>query len=486
MPCLSHLHNINDGFYAVLTRTGNAPIMSKPGRPTFQINGELLRALRVRAGLSQRRMTAEVYTFRGKLCGGQETTAAQERHYQRVEQLGKTSPELAGAIAGVLAERLGEQPQRLLQTLRGEATPDPGDPVPRIRAQLARQHASGTNTRLEALLESEADVEQALNTLAQDVAHQLEVAYLPHDPERLADLAALTGCEMQDLCAPINLVGYWLVVSHMGIWRSAMIHLGLVDAIAQIKEEITRWFHPSESRPSRGYRGTARLRMSEDGSWLRVRLEHSPSHSLSHSFSLVRCAPSAVGLSWVKPDLWDRFWIEQFESWTFTQANFVKPLEGESIRPTDLTRLRLAIRLVTDTVPATDVARRQRIVHVHRGSIADVHPSTMESAMRDWSAYAEIIKALAAGLREVLKGLLPARSHQEWTIGAQSDGIRLGDAMGRDGEHYMIELTEQVSDEELRKAPWSLESKCQIIAALRPDLPNVREVSRPSVRNANC
>ena len=459
--------------------------MSKPGRPTFQINGELLRALRVRAGFSQRRMTAEVYTLRGKLCGGQETTAAQERHYQRVEQLGKTSPELAGAIAGVLAERLGEQPQRLLQTLRGEATPDPGDPVPRIRAQLARQHASGTNTRLEALLESEADVEQALNTLAQDVAHQLEVAYLPHDPERLADLAALTGWDMQDLGGPISLVGYWLVVSHMCDWRSATIHLGLVDAIGQIKEEITRWLRPSESRPSRGYRDTARLRMSLDGAWLRVRLEHSASHSLSHSFSLVRCAPSSVGLNWVKPDLWDQFWIEQFESWAFTQANFVKPLESESVQPNDLTRLRLAIRLVTNTDPATDVTKQQQIVHVHRGSLADVPPSIIESAMRNWSAYAEVIKALADGLRDALKGLLLARPHQEWTISAQSDGIRIGDSKGRDGEHYMIELIEQLPDEELRKAPWSLESKCELIDALRPDLPHGGEVSRPSVRSAS-
>lgn len=432
--------------------------MSKPGRPTFKIYPERLRALRQEAHLKQQSLADAVYVRLGKGSDSQSRLTS----YQRIEKTGNTSREFAAQVAEVLAIPLGKDPKTILGLLTGATPEAPNDRKEEIETQLRKQLTAGGNVPLRQALEHLSDTENPVRELAMQIAIQLEGAHLTERQDELAHLAELTGWSMEELLRPTSSHGYWLLSAHAAGFRQTEIIYGISGVLYEIQKEGEDWLN-------RLNESDARVTFIEEAPWVRVLLEHPRIPAFTRSFSFVRCTPTDSGLLWVKPTWLDHHWIRGLQGWAFTHANFVNGFKLEDRRPQDLRKLRLVFAQITvpeqfETVNFEEHPWLQT-VFTHKGDLDELPQEILDKFAREGSSHDLITNWLCAGLWEALEPRLSEMPVDWWRIRRVSGrinfelhmNVRIALQRGlklHDGLRYVVYLAEELASGELRPAPW--------------------------------
>jgi transcriptional regulator with XRE-family HTH domain len=455
--------------------------MTKAGRPTFNIKPDRLRALRKQAGMTQKALAEPVFSV-ATLKSVVSDPRTPTNTYQRIERTGKTSEKAARRIAEVLAQALKQDPDKTFAALCGGQPEPPPDRIDEIEKQLRAQLEGGVNASLEQALQRHNDADSPVRELAQSISTRLEVAQLEQRSDELKLLTALTGWTADELQRPTSQQGYWLLVTNTYGHRETQIVLGVSEVLYQIRTRGGEWLDAiSES--------DARVELTEDAPWLRVRLMR-PRHSMFYQeFSFVRCAPSATGLQWVKPTEWDRWMINgEFASglkdWAFQHANFVKGFQAEDKWPRELGCLRMLVQQWVKPVnpDSAEDSDRWKNVAAHKGCL-DEYPETIRDNFRaEGQEHYLVTNWLASGLwDDVLAPLLSPIPADWWCIEAWGAGVQIRTevvsisraaryGLGPDGLTYHIHLAEELPSGELRAAPWRQRCVNELVERLQKDL----------------
>lgn len=452
--------------------------MTKTGRPSFSIRPDRLKALREQAGLTQMALALQVFGV--KKPGEKSDPRTVANIYQRVETTGKTSKQAARNIAEVLAQKLGQDPEKTLASLCGGAPEAPPDRVKEIENRLREQHLSGGNPALQLALQRQRQSDQpdednvCIEELARRIAFQLETAQLEQRREELAKLAELTGWTVDELLRPNSLHGHWLLntntlVQRETATRETEILLGVSEVVSKIQKAGTEWFGERAQMD-------ASIELTEDAPWFRVTLSR-PNWPFRKEFSFVRCAPSATGLLWTKPTEWDRWTLDSefggLLNWAFGEANFVKGLKADEQWPGDLGRLRLWVRqeVIPENEETADGKDWWRSVAVHKGCLGeepDYQSERRDRFREEGNEHALVTNWLASGLwDDVLEPLLAPFPADWWVIETSGPNIRVRTKpfgwyerslypLEPRGRSYFIRLVEETDLGELRSAPWRL------------------------------
>ncbi len=476
--------------------------MTKTGRPSFSIRPDRLKALRVQAGLSQKALAWPVFgveTLDAKVSDPR--TAANS--YQRVERTGKTSKQAARKIAEVLAQKLGQDPEKTLAFLCGGAVEAPPDRVQEIEKRLREQFRLGSNKALTSELQryhqgdqpDEDDV--CIEELARRIAFLLETAQLEQRRDELATLAELTGWTVDELLRPNSLHGHWLLntntlVQRETATRETEILLGVSDVLRRIEKHGTEWL-------SKRNESDACVELSEEAPWFRVTLSL-PSWPFRQEFSFVRCAPSSTGLQWVNPSEWDRSMLLGDEwsdsalvEWAFQHANVVKGFKAEEQWPFDFGRLRFQVRerIKPENWATAEDKDWWQSIAVHKGCLDEEPEHEAEIRIdrrQQGTEHAFVTNRLAWALwDDVLLPLLSPTPVHWWEIEAWGSGIRVRTknflpihetsryGLDDSGRTYGIRLVEETESGELRRAPWRLKDVQELAERLQKDLKACQE-----------
>lgn len=475
--------------------------MTKTGRPSFSIRPDRLKALREQAGLTQKALAWPVFGVETPAGKSDPRTAANS--YQRVESTGKTSQQAARKMAEVLAQKLGQDPERTLALLCGGAPEAPPDRVKEIEKRLHEQIRSGGNTALILALQQSRQSDQpdeddiCIEELARRIAFQLETVQLEQRSEELAKLAELTGWTVEELLRPNSLHGHWLLntstlVLRETATRESEILLGVSDVLRHIEKHGTEWL-------SKRNESDACVELREDAPWFRVTLS-SPNWPVRQEFSFVRCAPIDTGLQWVKPSEWDRSKLHGDEwrgsellEWAFQHANFVKGFKAEEQWPSDLGRLRFQVqqRIKPENWATAEDKDWWQSNAVHKGCLDEdpEYEADLRAIRREaGTEHACVTNWLERGTwDDVLVPLLSPVPADWWEIEAWDSGIRVRtknflpiremprygvDEMGRT---YVIRLVEETDSGELRSAPWRQKDVQALAERLQKDLKACQE-----------
>lgn len=455
--------------------------MKKNGRPSgISIKKERLLELRKEAGLTQEAMGE--FVVRGKFS----TAATKSRSYQRIEREGLTSKTTVENLAKGLAEKLHRDASKLLDLLCGGQPEPPPDRIDEIEKQLRGQLDAGDPPLLQQALEPHRDADNPIRELAENLSFRLEVAQLEQRSDELKQLAALTGWTDEELQRPTSQQGYWLLTTNTYGHRETQIVLGVSAVRYQVMTEGGKWLD-ALSEPD------ARVALSEDAPWLRVRLQHPRQPMLYREFSFVRCAPSATGLQWVKPTEWDRWWLDELRGWAFQHANFVKGFKAEDVWPRDLGRLRLQVRqwVKPENPNTAEDNDRLKSIAVHKGCLGEDEAFQDERRERfraEGEEHSLVTNWLASGLwDEVLLPLLSPIPADWWCLEARGSGVRISTknllsfremsryALEPEGRTYLIRLVEETEAGDLRAAPWRQRCIQVLVDRLRKDLERCKE-----------
>lgn len=470
--------------------------MTKTGRPSFSIRPDRLKALRVQAGLTQKALAWPVFgveTLDARVSDPR--TAANS--YQRVETTGKTSKQAARKIAEVLAQKLGQDPERTLASLCGGAPEAPPDRVQEIENRLREQFRSGSNKALTSELQRYRQGDQpdeddvCIEELARRIAFQLETAQLEQRREKLAKLAELTGWTVDELLRPNSLHGHWLLITNTDGYRETQILLGVSELLRQLETEGAKWL-------GMGSESDSRVQLSEDAPWFRVTLSR-PHQRFPKEFSFVRCSPSATGLQWVKPSEWDRWTLhgDQWRAsalvnWAFQHASFVKGFKADDMWPSDVRRLRLLVQqwVKPENPESAEDKDWWRTVAIHKGWLDEdpVFQSERRERFRaEGQEHTAVTNWLASGLwGDVLAPLLSPIPAAWWHMESWGFGVRIrtemitlsqaaGYGLENEGRAYTIRLVEERGPGELCPAPWRQADVQALAERLRKDLEACQE-----------
>lgn len=405
------------------------------GRPSFKIDHERLRDLRKDKGLTQAGLASELC----KRMGLEQDEDSRTVSYRRIEAFGKTSRKRAEVIAQILDVTLAE--------LEGIVPPDTTWRYEnRIRDLLAEQLRQENVALKSALDEAGWDgSEDALASMARNVARRIEAAQLARNPGELAELSQLTGLSEGEILEPAHVDGHWLVVASGPIYTRTELVLGTAGVMTLIPEIVGKLLDDFGS--------DGRIRMHRAPPWYRLEID-----PLCGRFTtwidFVRCLPDARGLRWLKPGWRDVFLLEEpLLTWARSAANFVTGFDG-SPTPGDVRRLRLQ---VTEYNGEPGERISEQIV---AGALEDVPDERLAAEQEVGRSHLVATCTLETALQEILKSHLSADPRQCWEVTVTDDGCALylwptgGAPGGRYGLRYRIQLVEETAPGQFGAAPW--------------------------------
>lgn len=412
-------------------------------RPTFQIDKQRLRALRIEKYLTQLELATKA---KAALLGSEngQSNATLISGYQKIESTGKTSQKMATELAKILGVSV-----ELLQGIEQPEQPEPLDYLKRITSLLKVQIANKENLALQRTLARIADEvdDDPLPHLVKEISERIEAVQLGRNPLEINELVELTGLSESELLKPANVLGHWFVTvkSHLG--KKSYIFHDVFEVRHQIKKKIDE--HLSH------FPLDCSIEMRRDGSWFRMTIN---ARLLMH-IDFVRCHPDSKGLCWSQASWRDEFFLyDDFARWAYSAANFVTDFEGKQ-SPINLQRLRLIVtEEVTTSKVGSFVRSQQRMVI--SGRLDEIPESNKESSQREGCIHSLYESRLVADLRQALMPHLAEYPAECWKISAY-DGITISLTPPRtrgkivpDELRYRITLVEEVSPNEFVPSPW--------------------------------
>ena len=406
------------------------------GRPSFKIDHERLRELREDKGLTQAGLASELC----KRLGLEQDEDSRTVSYRRIEAQGRTSRKRAEAIANILGVTLAE--------LEGIVPPDTGIYEKRILDLLAeqlRQENVVLKSALDEACSEGPDSEDALASMARNVARRIEAAQLARNPGELAELSQITGLSEGEILEPAHVDGHWLVVASGPIYTRTELVLGTAGVMTLIPEIVGMLLEDFGS--------DGRIRMHRAPPWYRLEID-----PLCGRFTtwidFVRCLPDARGVRWLKPGWRDVFLLEEpLLTWARSAANFVTSFDG-SPTPGDVRRLRLQ---VTEYNGESGERISEQIVS---GALEEVPDERLAAEREVGKSHLVATWTLGAALQEILEPHLSAYPRQCWEVTVTDDGCALylwptgGAPGGRYGLRYRIQLVEETAPGLFGAAPW--------------------------------
>ena len=406
------------------------------GRPSFKIDHKRLRELREGKGLTQADVASELC----KRLGLKQNEDSRTVSYRRIEAQGRTSRKRAEAIAQILDVTLAE--------LEGIVPPDTWSYENRILDLLAeqlRQENVVLKSALDEACSEGPDSEDALASMARNVARRIEAAQLARNPGELAELSQLTGLSEGEILEPAHVDGHWLMVASGPIYTRTELVLGTAGVQALIHEVVDK--HLDD------FGGDGRIRMHRASPWYRLEID-----PLCGRFTtwidFVRCLPDARGLRWLKPGWRDVRLLEgPLLTWARSAANFVTGFDG-SPTPGDVRRLRLQ---VTEYSGEPGERISEQIV---AGALEEISDEKLATAQEEGNSHLVATWTLGTALQEILEPHLSAYPRQCWEVTVTDGGCALslwptaGAPGGPYGLRYRIQLVEETAHGQFGEAPW--------------------------------
>lgn len=405
------------------------------GRPSFKIDHERLRDLRKDKGLTQAGLASELC----KRMGLEQDEDSRTVSYRRIEAFGKTSRKRAEVIAQILDVTLAE--------LEGIVPPDTTWRYEnRIRDLLAEQLRQENVALKSALDEAGWDgSEDALASMARNVARRIEAAQLARNPGELAELSQLTGLSEGEILEPAHVDGHWLVVASGPIYTRTELVLGTAGVMTLIPEIVGKLLDDFGS--------DGRIRMHRAPPWYRLEID-----PLCGRFTtwidFVRCLPDARGLRWLEPGWRDVFLLEEpLLTWARSAANFVTGFDG-SPTPGDVRRLRLQVTEYNGE-PGERISKQ-----IVAGALEEISDEKLATAQEEGNSHLVATWTLGTALQEILEPHLSAYPRQCWEVTVTDGGCALslwptaGAPGGPYGLRYRIQLVEETAHGQFGEAPW--------------------------------
>lgn len=405
------------------------------GRPSFKIDHERLRDLRKDKGLTQAGLASELC----KRMGLEQDEDSRTVSYRRIEAFGKTSRKRAEVIAQILDVTLAE--------LEGIVPPDTTWRYEnRIRDLLAEQLRQENVALKSALDEAGWDgSEDALASMARNVARRIEAAQLARNPGELAELSQLTGLSEGEILEPAHVDGHWLVVASGPIYTRTELVLGTAGVMTLIPEIVGKLLEDFGS--------DGRIRMHRAPPWYRLEID-----PLCGRFTtwidFVRCLPDARGVRWLAPSWRDVRLLEgPLLTWARSAANFVTGFDG-SPTPGDVRRLRL--RVSEYNGESGERISKQIIA----GALEEIPGERLTAEQEVGRSHLVATWTLGTALQEILEPHLSAYPRQCWEVTVTDDGCALylwptgGALEGQYGLRYRIQLVEETAPGQFGPVPW--------------------------------
>lgn len=401
---------------------------------SFKIDRQRLRELREEKGLTQVTLARRVCDFLG-LEQDEETYAA---IYRRIEKRGSTSRERAEAIAKILNVPLEE--------LQGIAPPDPTIYEKRILELLNEQLRQG-NASLQSALDEERRLgpENALESMARDIAIRIEATQLARNPAELAELIQLTGLREDEILKPANVEGYWLVVTSGPVCTHTSIVRGAGGVMALIHEVV------GDSLDQWGSDG--QIRMHRASPWYRLEIDQLCGRYLTR-IDFVQSLPGANGLRWLNPSWRNVWWVEEpLLSWARSVSNFVTDFDG-SATPSSVRRLRLRVTEYNGKLAECTSVR------VIAGCLETISEERLDAYQAEGISHSAATSMLGNALREMLEPSLSDHPRRCWDVTQTGDGcaVYLWPKAGSEGIpyglRYQIQLVEELAPDRFRSVPW--------------------------------
>jgi len=434
-------------------------------RPSFKIDPVRLRSLREESKLTQLEVAKQADHIFRKSRKIQKPVDEMHvlRHYQRIEEKGKTSKVMADALAKVLGSTV-----EILQG--GDVPEDSADFVSRIEQQIREQKESGNNLALEKALDqhiktydSPIDEDDCIRDFAMDIGTQIEVAQIGQNSNEITRLAKLTGWSETQLRQPGGVHGHWLLLTSVHGSRETELVLGVTAVIHRIQETFEKWAKWNES--------DVRITLNRSLPWFHVDITHPLITHRRCKFSFVRCQPEVSGLKWVNPHWRDTFWLEEpLTEWAFSKTNLFTDFDGKS-RPDDVRQLRFRVQ------ERDSKGVFQRVAY-SKGYLDELSEEIFQNFKADGNSHALVINWLAGGLARSLAPHLTAYPPECWTIRAGTCHIAIlldipyrlvrenPELIYCNGIKYSIDLVEENSPGIYRDAPWRDSSVAEVCSQL--------------------
>jgi hypothetical protein len=361
---------------------------------------------------------------------GRPGTESVVRHYQRIEETGKTSVGYATALATALSVSV--------PLLQGLENPDPHTYLQYVQELLAQQLDAGENQALRDLLTRHAkdDKENALISLAEDIAEYVEQVQLVRNPTMIADLVKLTGLSVSDLLAPANVRGFWFLSVKSRLMNCSEV----IDGVPSLNYRIGVVLQAYLA----SLRNDSTIRIWHDRPWVRMEIFR-PEVDDRMLIDFTRCQPDARGLRWIAPSWQDEFFLEPgLITHAYANADVVTDFSGRTA-PADYRSLRL---VVDEHCGTGGKALRRMVVD---GGIVQMPEQIKANFARGLSTRILFMNWLTNGLRTALMPHLSAQSALGWDVRVNGDcvDISLKDPRNRSTIfselRYRIMLAEETS-----------------------------------------
>ena len=426
-----------------------------PGRPSFSIDPNHLHYLRTSKRLTQEAIAREVYAKLGK--SEHTSLAAQKNNYQRWEKTGKISKPMAEALADVLGVTLAA-----LQEASLEAQPSRID---EIQARIQAQLATGNEDLAQFFHQRDYDPASKIWYAAKDLTVDLEYAQLSQDAKALQRLSKLLGYSISELLQPFGVHGHWMLICNEHDTQSdPTIFLGTDELLYQVEKYAQECLDFSES--------DARVSMTQDAVWFRIRFSHPHIPGLAKDLSFVRCQVSAKGIFWAKPTSSDKRRIQSLSRRLDQYTNYICDFDQTEWGAINLVNLKLAIyQLPThkEVMDAHGENVAHKLVALTNGCL-DECLDQLPSFLRAGFGHDTATNWLCADFMDVMEPLLQHWPLQYWKFQAWDGGIRVipepplrlalerGDLDDSHRPKFDIELVEEDPDGSLRPVLWRRKS----------------------------
>jgi transcriptional regulator with XRE-family HTH domain len=389
------------------------------GRPSFTIDHTRLRALREEKGLTQAALAMKVARQMGR-----PETESIVRHYQRIEETGKTSVGYATALATAIGVSV--------PLLQGLENPDPHAYLQYVQELVAQQLDAGKNQTLLDLLARHAtnDKEEALMYLAEDIAGYVEQVQLVRHPAMIADLVEQTGLSESDLLAPANVRGFWFLSVKSHIMNCCEVVDGVPSLNYRIGETLQAYLA--------SHRNDSAIRLWYDRPWVRMEICR-PRVRDRMLIDVTRCQPDASGLRWIAPSWRDEFFLEPaLVTHAYANADVVTDFSGRTA-PANYRSLRL---VVDEHRGTSGKALRRTVVD---GGVGQMPAHIHENFSRDCSTRILFINWLTNGLRTTLMPHLAAQSALGWHVWVNGGSVDISLKDPRDRGIIYVELRYRIA-----------------------------------------
>lgn len=430
------------------------------GRPTFQIDANLLRDLRERRALTQCELAEEIGTH--------------VVNYQKIESNGNTSRKTAEKLAMFL----GVSTEQLQQ---GIAFPDTADYLEEIENSIRKTLERGSNAALEQALQQildntrfmsgtpEENGNDAIGILTRDIAIRIEAVQLVRNKKEISSLVELTGLSEAKLLRPANVEGLWFI-NVCQSWQNdpdippeefnsdtRLVHCASW-AIGSIRDVV------KESLKFQDNCSDESVQLSQDGYWYRINITH-PWSRQKIRIDLVRCQPDAKGLHWVKPSWRDEYLIrDPLGDWAKESFNFVTDFDGKQSPSGDIRNLRLRLTEYNQNNQGFPRPTGRMIIS---GNLGEMPDETLASFKKEGRAHFLVQNWLINDLKHTLAPLLSDYPRECWSLHGLV--IDLNESRSKEwkrpileryfGTKYCIELLEQVGDDQFEPVPWREKDK---------------------------